>query len=382
MYTIRKMALWVGYTPTSELKQAACRYVFQLWGLGYSGSSLKIAISAFRALEEMGWLPAFVSRRVWRCAKWAPTEPALRPYAGLGDLLNFALACTERPQWTVYGMAVLAFTCLLRVGEAAPLRRRGSWCRGWAFRMVRVAPRIVRRRLGKYAQAWLGWLDAKGATSAVVGAQFCPQGPAYMQSVLAAALGGSDNPHARWHAWRRGGSAALRWMGLPIKWLAWWGRWLSETVAVHYADAPDDFVVTPEAFLPWPTDNPIGEFVWRTVSLRDVFPRDLLELCAPDANEPPKWGDDGDGSAGGRGGSCPGESAGSATEGTAGGRTGPAHETRGPLRPLRLLRGPQVAGAGRGEMGGGKSLTWMRTPRLPLQLAPHQAAAHRGPQNG
>ena len=42
-----KMALWVGYTPTSELEQAACRYVFQLWGLGYSGSSLKIAVSAF-----------------------------------------------------------------------------------------------------------------------------------------------------------------------------------------------------------------------------------------------------------------------------------------------------------------------------------------------
>ena len=158
----RKMALWVGYTPTSELEQAACRYIFQLWGLGYSGSSLKVAVSAFRALEDMGWLPAFVSRRVWRCAKWAPTEPALRPYAGLDDLRNFALACTERPQWTVYGMAVLAFTCLLRVGEAAPLRRGGSRCRGLAFRTVKVAPRIVRRRLGKYAQEWLGWLDATG----------------------------------------------------------------------------------------------------------------------------------------------------------------------------------------------------------------------------
>ena len=131
----------------------------------------------------------------------------------------------------------------------------GSRCRGLAFRTVKVAPRIVRRRLGKYAQEWLDWLDAKGATSAVVGAQFCPQGPAFMQSVMAAALGGSDNPHATWHAWRRGGSAALRWLGLPIKWLAWWGRWLSETVAVHYADAPNDFVVTTEAVLPWPSDD-------------------------------------------------------------------------------------------------------------------------------
>ena len=350
----RKMALWVGYTPTSDLEQAACRYIFQLWGLGYSGSSLKVAVSAFRALEDMGWLPAFVSRRVWRCAKWAPTEPALRPYAGLDDLRNFALACTERPQWTVYGMAVLAFTCLLQVGEAAPLRRGGSRCRGLAFRTVKVAPRIVRRRLGKYAQAWLGWLDAKGATSAVVGAQFCPQGPAYMQSVMAAALGGSDNPHARWHAWRRGGSAALRWIGLPIKWLAWWGRWLSETVAVHYADAPDDFVVTSEAVLPWPSDDPTGEFVWRAVSLRDVFPRELLELCAPDADEPPKWGDDGDGSAGGRGGSCLGESAGSATAGAARGEDRAGAQDPGAPPALTAIEGSSGRGRWpRGDGGGG-----------------------------
>ena len=350
----RKMALWVGYTPTSELEQAACRSIFQLWGLGYSESSLKVAVSAFRALEDMGWLPAFVSCWVWRCAKWAPTEPALRPYAGLDDLRNFALACMERPQLAVYGMELLAFTCLLRVGEAAPLRRGGSPCRGLAFRTVKVAPHIVRRRFGKYAQEWLGWLDAKGATFAVVGAQFCLQGPAFMQSVMAAALGGSDNPHARWHAWRRGGSAALRWLGLPIKWLVWWGRWLSETVAVHYADAPDDFVVTTEAVLPWPSDDPTREFLWRAVSLRDVFPRELLELCAPDANEPPKWGDDGDGSAGGRLDRALGSPRALPLRELLGGRTGLAYVTRGPLWPLRLLRGPRDAGAGRGETGGGE----------------------------
>ena len=248
-------------------------------------------------------------------------------------------------------MAVLAFTCLLRVGEAAPLRRGGSRCRGLAFRTVKVAPRIVRRRLGKYAQEWLGWLDATGATSAVVGAQFCPQGPAFMQSVMAAALGGSDNPHARWHAWRRGGSAALRWLGLPIKWLAWWGRWLSETVAVHYADAPDDFVVTTEAVLPWPPDNHAGEFAWRAVSLRDVFPKELLELCAPDADEPPQWGGDGDGSAGGRGGSCPGESASPAAAEAAGGedRAG----ARDPGAPPALTAVEGSSGRGRRPRGDG-----------------------------
>ena len=215
-------------------------------------------------------------------------------------------------------------------------------------------------------------------------AQFCPQGPAYMQSVMAAALGGSNNLHARWHAWKRGGSAALRWVGLPIKWLAWWGRWLSDTVAVHYADAPDDFVVTSEAILPWPTDSPTGEFEWRTVSLRDVFPRELLELCVPDADEPPGRGGDGDGSAGGRGRSCPGESAGSATGGTGGGEGRAGAQGRGGPPALTAIEGS--AGRRRrprGDGGGGGVIDVDADPptRLCSRLL-HQAAAHRGPQNG
>ena len=119
-------------------------------------------------------------------------------------------------------------------------------------------------------------------------------------------------------------------------------------------DAPDDFVVTSEAVLPWPSDDPTGEFVWRAVSLRDVFSRELLELCARDADEPPKCEDDGDGSAAGRSGSCPGESAGSATAGAAGGedRAG----ARDPEAPPALTAIEGSSGRGRwprGEGGGG-----------------------------
>ena len=126
-------------------------------------------------------------------------------------------------------------------------------------------------------------------------------------------------------------------------------------MAVDYADAPDDFVVASKAVLPWPSDDRTGEFVWRAVSLRDVFPRELLELCAPDADEPPKKkremmerGQRGVGVD-----HAQGSPRALPLRGLRGGRTGLGHETRGPLRPLRLLRGPQVAGAGRGETGGG-----------------------------
>ena len=172
------------------------------------------------------------------------------PYAGLKELRRFARACDGKAQWTAYGMAVLSFTCLLRVGEAAPIRRGGSRARGLGFHTVKCDPHFVRRKLGSYGGAWLRWLDREGSTSALPLAHFCPQGVAYLQMVMATTLSGSASAHARWHAWRRGGSAALRWLGLPIRWLAWWGRWMSESVAAHYGDAPNDFIVADNVELP------------------------------------------------------------------------------------------------------------------------------------
>ena len=206
-----------------------------------------------RALEEMGWLPKFVIGRFWRCVKWSMSHAVARPYAGLEELRNFARACDGRAQWAVYGMAVLSFTCVVRVGEAAPIRRGGSRSRGLGFHTVKCNPHFVRRRLGSYGRAWLRWLDREGSTSAIPLAHFCPQGSAYLQMVMATALSGCESVHARWHAWRQGGLAALRWLGLPVRWLAWWGRWMSESVAAHYGDAPDTFVVADNVELPWPS---------------------------------------------------------------------------------------------------------------------------------
>ena len=56
-------------------------------------------------------------------------------------------------QWTVYGMAVLSFTCLLRVGKAAPIRHGGSRSRGLGFHIVKCDPHFVRRKLGSYGVA-------------------------------------------------------------------------------------------------------------------------------------------------------------------------------------------------------------------------------------
>ena len=148
---------------------------------------------------------------------------------------------------------------------------RGSPHQAWrvpqkGFHTVKCHPHFVRRKPGSYGRAWLRWLDREGSTSAVLLAHFYPQG--YLQMVMATALSGCESAHARWHAWRRGGSAALRWLGLPVRWLAWWGRWMSESVAAHYGDALHDFIVADNVELPWPSLRGGMEWEWRVVSMR------------------------------------------------------------------------------------------------------------------
>ena len=159
---------------------------------------------------------------------------------------------------------------------------RGSPHQAWRV------PHFVRRKLGSYGRAWLRWLDREGSTSAVPLAHFCSQGAAYLQMVMATALSGCDIAHARWHAWRRGGSAALRWLGLPVRWLARWGRWMSESVAAHYGDAPDDFVVADDVELPWPSARGGTELEWSVVSLKDMFPGEVLALCVREKDVGPE----------------------------------------------------------------------------------------------
>ena len=77
----------------------------------------------------------------------------------------------------------------------------------------------------------------------------------------------------------RGGSADLRGLGLPVRWLAWPGYWLRELVAAHYREALDDFIVADNMELPWPRALAGYSWEWRVVSLRDIFPEELVALC-------------------------------------------------------------------------------------------------------
>ena len=63
---------------------------------------------------------------------------------------------------------------------------------------------------------------------------------------------------------------------------------MSESVAAHYGDAPDDFVVTDKLELQWPGAQGDMQWEWRVVSLKDIFPGELLALCAQDKDVGPE----------------------------------------------------------------------------------------------
>ena len=104
-------------------------------------------------------------------------------------------------------MAVQSFTCLLQVG-VAPIRRGGSRSTGLGFQLVNCAPHFVRRELGSYGWAWLRGVHLEGSRSAIPLAHFCPQGSPYLEMLKPTALSRCESAHARWRAWRQGGSAA------------------------------------------------------------------------------------------------------------------------------------------------------------------------------
>ena len=63
---------------------------------------------------------------------------------------------------------------------------------------------------------------------------------------------------------------------------------MSESAAAHYGDAPVDFVVADNVELPWPGAQGDMEWEWRVVSLKDIFPGELLALFVQDKDVGPE----------------------------------------------------------------------------------------------
>ena len=141
--------------------------------------------------------------------------------------------------------------CLPPLGEGGvPTPERGLPCEGAVVSHRQVRP--LTRPAG-YGAVRHGLAVVAGRVGEYNSGVHGPLPPPRIKvpAAMAWALDGSDAAHAPWHAWRCGGAASLQWMGLPVQFLVWWGRWHHQATATYYGDAPESFVVAEEARLPW-----------------------------------------------------------------------------------------------------------------------------------
>ena len=89
----------------------------------------------------------------------------------------------------------------------------------------------------------------------------------------------TNRGEARWHSSRRAGATDLRPLGLPWRYLRWWGRWQLINIAHLYASTADKFECLQITRLPWPANEGIR---WRKTDVRDLWQSSLTELFEND----------------------------------------------------------------------------------------------------
>ena len=214
---------------------------------GRSPSWMRQAASAVRMAEDLGLCEARPMAFLWRiCRGRAKVDGtgAFRPYGGPGHFEFMSKSCREPRDWAIIGAATISFVHGLRVGELASIRVRDLHDHGFSF--------LESKRQGPPVKVWRGWSGWSAPWGAWLRAwaECCgheercgllfPIGSPYLQEGMRRLLVGSEWEDHRWHAWRRAGAWQLHMLGLPIRWLHWWGRWKSEQIARSYAAPGED----------------------------------------------------------------------------------------------------------------------------------------------
>ena len=156
--------------------------------------------------------------------------------------------------WFCLGLAVISFTALLRVGEAASVRPVDIRTRcTLGFFDDKKVDEWVTVRLGAWPDAWRAavaahpWVSSRPASVPLMAAAFD------LQAAIHGLLAATGWESMGWHAWRRGGAAAMRAFGAAIASIAVAGRWDNEAEAHRYASAPPGWEFFLPDNVPWPT---------------------------------------------------------------------------------------------------------------------------------
>ena len=77
--------MWFGMSPVGALETEVCRYLWLPLGWGHSPSYLEVALSVLMAIEDPGWIPQMVTKKVWRCSKQPKYRDTTTTYAKLEE---------------------------------------------------------------------------------------------------------------------------------------------------------------------------------------------------------------------------------------------------------------------------------------------------------
>ena len=219
---------------------------------GHSASGLRGLASAVRAAEDLALVPRVVAALHWRFAK-SGRGPGPQAYVSPRALVHIWNAATAPDDRAVAALAALSWTMWLRVGEAASIRCRdldrkeGLW-----FYSTKVGePGWVCRPAAAYARSGMEFLrvycQAKGKQP---DEPVFEGGAPFFEDTIGRLLRDTKWADARWHALRRGGSAAC-WVRKPAaQYFLFWGRWASLRTAMGYALGFRDPEVVGDLVLP------------------------------------------------------------------------------------------------------------------------------------
>ena len=263
---------------------------------GERQSTLRGDNAAVRAAEDLGWIGPTVQQLHKRIAQ-AASKVGLQPYLPPEGLCVLVERAENQPgALPMACVAVLSWVLWLRVGEVFGLRMGDVsvplWLRFWNSKTGEEGwqSRPISPWADRYREALLRWAEAKGMRP---DDHLFPGGSAWLEHRFLEVLGPTPWRHCRWHALRRGGSAACYARHPQMQFFLWWGRWRSVGTALRYATTFQDAAVVGPLRLP---TEPRAGGATRVLTHLEVwapnmFPAEAEPLPAA-AFHPPAWPED------------------------------------------------------------------------------------------
>ena len=223
-----------------------------------TASALRGITSAVRAVEDLQLLPPTVTTLHKRIAAGAASSGS-QPYLSPAGLVQLVEKARDSRNGTVFSaLAIISWVCYLRVGEAAGIRVSDLAMPGFVqfWNSKTGEEGYTTRPLYRYADGLRAWLHrhmvSLGRSSDMLVWQ---SGEAGLEAGMAETLRSTAHARARWHALRRGGTAAT-WARKPdLAYYKWWGRWQSTAVARHGTKCSHPGVVAPTVLPAWSRDR-------------------------------------------------------------------------------------------------------------------------------